>query len=304
MFGKNLDAYGSELFKDPMKVVEIGFNGYDLGKTTDATTLQPDVDIKDVLYQQDGTKAADHVVTGCDWLLSCTFGEIKTSLLALLVPYLFGSSGHVGADSGYIYAAMNKSLKDNYAGVLKVAPLVNGVPSGEVEDTMYFYIAIPVISSNLINWGADVQRNLPIDFRIKIKRLTAAESTTHVSSHGYFGDPSVEDLPAAAWPDLEAPYITAAVASAATTITLTTNETVSVISGVTEEEKFIVLVEDIFIVPTTVVVSGTSVTLTLPASSITAGDDVKVSMAAGVIEDADDNANETINDFIVTNNVT
>ena len=199
--GKSLDSFGSKLFNDPLKVVQLGFKGYDLGLTTEATTLKPDLDIKGIMYQQRGTKADDHVVTGADWLLTATFGEIKTSLLTVIAPYLVASSGSVGNDSGHIKSDLYESMKDTVAGTLRVAAVQDQVPSEEIQDLLNFYIAIPIINADLINWGADVQRNLPVEFRIKNRVFTPAESATVKSAHGYWGDPTAEDLPAADWPD-------------------------------------------------------------------------------------------------------
>ena len=61
--------------------------------------------------------------------------------------------------------------------------------------------------------------------------MTPAESTTHESTHGYMGDPVVEDLPAANWPDLEAPIVTAAEATAATTVLTTWNKDLIGVGG-------------------------------------------------------------------------
>ena len=302
-FGKNLTAFGSDLFADPLKVVQLGFAGYNLGLTTDTTTLKPELDIKDIMYQQKGTKPDDHVITGADWMLTATFGEIKTELLTKLCPYLVGSSGQAGADSGHLKAEMYQSMKDNYSGVLKVAPVQDQVPLEDTENTMYFYIAIPLINGDLINWGADVQRNLPVDFRIKPKQMTPGESTTIKSSHGYWGDPSVEDLPAANWPDLEAPQLSSALVNSATEIALTFDENVTEISGITTVEQIIVKVGNKFVVPTASAYAAAVLTLTLPAASITSGDIVSAYVAAGTLEDSGSNANELIEDFPVTNNL-
>ena len=85
MIGGELLTGNSKLTAEPLGVVQMAYKGYDLGKTTAETTLSPDSDIKDIMYQQEGTKAADHVKTGEDWILKAVFGEIKTSLLVLMI---------------------------------------------------------------------------------------------------------------------------------------------------------------------------------------------------------------------------
>lgn len=302
-FGKDLSAFGSDLFADPLKVVQVGYKGYNLGLTTDTTTLKPELDIKDIVFQQKGTKPDDHVITGADWMLSATFGEIKTELLVILCPYLVGSGGSVGADSGHIKAEMYKSMKDNYSGALKIAPVQDQVPQEDVDNTMYFYIAIPLINGDLVNWGADVQRNLPVDFRIKPKQMTAGESTTIKSAHGYWGDNSVEDLPAVDWPDLEAPAPSSSVVVSATEVMVTFGENITEIAGVTSSEQVVLKVGKKWVVPTTVSYATSIMTLTLPASSIVSGDVVSAYISAGTCEDGDSNANELVEDFPVTNNL-
>ena len=47
----------SKLFDLPLGVVKIGFDGYDLGKTTADAEFTPDQDIKDILFQQEDRKS-------------------------------------------------------------------------------------------------------------------------------------------------------------------------------------------------------------------------------------------------------
>ena len=300
-FGKALTSFGSGLTAGPLGVVQIGYRGYDLGLTVDVATLKPDLDIKDINYQQKGTKAHDHVVTGADWVLSGSIGEISTETLKIIAPYLVGSSGSVGADSGYFKADLYESMLDTIADTVKVASVENQVPSENIEDTMFFYLGIPLINADLINWGADVQRNLPFEFKIKAKTMTTAESTTVPIAYGYWGDPTVEDLPAAAWPDLDAPYIVSSLVASATSIEMTLSEDATEIAGVTSTEQIIVKVNSKFVTPDSVAYATNVVTLTLPAASIVSGDIVEVSVGDTTWEDADSQPNEQVDSFPTTN---
>jgi hypothetical protein len=300
-FGKALVSFGSGLTAGPLGVIQLGFEGYDLGKTVAAATLKPDLDVKGINYQQEGTKDADHVITGADWMLTGSFGEINTELLKIIAPYLIASSGSVGSDSGYFKADMYESLMDTASGVVKAAIVKDKVPSLEVEDTMFFYRALFLINADLINWGADVQRNLPFEIKIKAKIMTAQESSTVSFAYGYWGDPSAEDLPAAAWPDLEAPYPVSSAVTLATELTLTLNENATEISGVTSTEQVVVRVNNKYVVPTVVGYATNVITLTLPAASITSGDTVTTSINAGTFEDGDSNANEDVVSFVAVN---
>jgi hypothetical protein len=82
---KALITNGSKLLEGPLGNVRIGFNGWDMGLTTEDTALVKEEDRKDILYSQTGTKAADHISTGQNLLLNCVFGEIKTQLLAQIL---------------------------------------------------------------------------------------------------------------------------------------------------------------------------------------------------------------------------
>lgn len=303
--GKTIDSYGSKLFDNPLGVVQIGFAGYNLGLTNADTILKPDIDIKDIMAQQKGTKAYDHTVTGCDWMLTATFTEIKTVLLTTIAPYLVGSSGSVGSDSGHFKADLYTSLKDTIAGALRVSAVVDQVPSLDIENLMNFYTVIPKIEGDLINWGADSQRNLPVSFMIKPRIITSAESTALANKaiHGYWGDPTNEDLPAATWPDLEAPYIASGNVASATSVVLTANENITEIAGVTSTEQIIVKVDGIYVVPTAAVYATNTLTLTLPAASIATTQVVLVSISATTFEDADSNANEVLTELSVVNSL-
>ena len=314
--GKDFSDWGSELLADPLKVVQLGFAGYDLGLTVADTTFSPDTNIKDVMYQQRGTKAADHVLTGADWLLSTSLGEIKTEMLKTVFPYLVKSGGSSGDDSGLFVAERYQSFLENYAGALKIAAVnAYGVPSTDVEDLAYFYYAIPIINGDLINWGADTQRALPIQFRIKIREFTAVESSTHSAAYGYYGDPTNEDVPAVTWPDLVGPVIQSVTADDATTLTVTFDENASEATGPTAENAWIAKVNGTgtdyaeFVAPTTAsdpAGSSAVVTLTFPASSFAAGDTITLYLAEGAYEDTESTPNENgAQDGIsVTNNVT
>lgn len=218
----------SELFTGPLGVVQIAFEGYDLGKTTADATLVPDKNEKDIMYQQEGTKAADHVRTGMEYVLNATFGEIKTGLLKLLMAGV--TSVEDGSfDSGILERELFKSMRTNEAGPMKVAAVdENGIAKADLEDILNFYEVIPIIPGDLINWGVDTQRNLPVEFRIKWYKFPVPPGSL-LGAYGYWGDPSIEteayDI-ANIWPNVDAPKIVSAVATAATTMLVTFDENI------------------------------------------------------------------------------
>lgn len=194
-----LTAGNSGLFLGPLGNVRVEFNGVYLGKTTEDTALNKIEDVKDIIYSQDGTQPADHVSTGMMLQLNATFGEISTELLKKV---LYSFSSQVGNpatedDSGTFGRYIYTSLRTNKAKKLKIhATDSNGAALATVKDILNFYEALPVINENLINWGADTQRNLPVEFKIYYNEFGANQvSGGPTGAFGYFGDPSVELVP-------------------------------------------------------------------------------------------------------------
>ena len=304
MFGGVIGGGSSKLVDGPLGVVKLGFKGYDLGKTTAETTMKLDQDIKDIIYQQDGTKAADKVRTGQVVMISGTLGEVKTKTLALLQAGI--TAGHASADNdfGVIGRSVYQSMRENEVGGLKIAACsADGLPSEEPEDQFCFYEAIFNLTGNIVNWGADVQRSLPFEIYVFFHPFAAGESTAHRGSYGYWGDPEDSDVPAITWPDVAAPVVTGAEVTAATTVTVTFDKTVTEADDVTTEDKIIASVDGAFVAPTASAIVANVLTLTFPDATFAAGDEVLISMSAGVVEDAAENQNAVVASRRVTNDL-
>lgn len=282
----------SKLFEGPLGVVKIGFKGFDLGKTTADSNLTPDQDVKDILYQQEGSKAADHVRTGIDYILNVTFGEISTGLLALLMGGISTAQVLATEDSGTINRSIYKSMRDNEKGVLRVwAVDENGVAQTDLEHILNFYEAIAIVSGELINWGADTQRNLPVEFRIKWHKFGAGESTTKNGAFGYWGDPTDEDVPAVVWPNVAGPVLVKAEAVSATSLEVTFDENIAFQSAY-DTADYVAKVNDDFILSSAGIVATNKLTLTFPASTFTTGDVMYFYMSADALEDTATVANK------------
>ena len=282
----------SKLFSGPLGVVKIGFKGYDLGKTTAGSTLTPDQDIKDIMYQQEGTKPADHVRTGMEYLLDVTFGEIKTGLLALLMAGI--SAGEdAGDDDGIIGRDIFQSMLDNEAGVLKIAACdENGIALEDTENVMNWYEGIPVITGELVNWGVDTQRNLPVQFRLKYHTFTAVElaalTRTSGGAYGYFGDPAdtAVDCTPVVWPDKEAPEIVSAIAGDANTLTVTFDELIDFFEdGTFEATHYSMKINGAYVAPTAGVITGAGIALTFTGAFTDGNDVIYISITEDEIED-------------------
>lgn len=299
--GPTLDSWGSALFDNPLGVVQMGYKGYDLGLTSADTTLKPDQDLKEITAQQKGTKNYDLVRTGIKWMLSATFTEMTTEKYAVLFPGLVSTQGSAGSDSATYKGELYKSLIENESGPLRSIAMKNGCVSNDIEDEMNFYIAIPKITAEIANWGADTQRALVVDFEIYSYEYQVGQACYAI--HGYHGDPTLEGIPATDYPDLEAPYVTAAEVTLATEMTITMSEEMTLVSGVTAAEQIIVKVEGKFVAPTSVAFATNVITLTMPASTFTSGDVVEVNMSAETVEDSESNENENVDSFSVTNSL-
>jgi hypothetical protein len=300
VFGGN-----SKLFAGPLGVVQVGFKGYDLGKTTADTNLVPDQDVKDINYQQDGTKAADHVRTGIDYILNCTFGEIKTGLLDLLMAGISTQNTSALDDDGTIDRVIYESMRTTEGGGLKAAAVdANGVPSANLQDILNVYEAIPIVNGDLVNWGADTQRNFTVQFRIKWHLFSTGESSTKTGAFGYWGDPTSEDVPAIVYPDVAAPILQTAVADTATTIVLTFNENIAFSTSFTIG-KYIAKVNESYLAPLSGVISLKALTITFAAASFASGDAIEISVGGSELQDTESTPNvyEGIDAFTVTNSV-
>lgn len=300
--GGALLAGNSKLFDGPLGVVKVGFAGYDLGKTTADATLSPDQDIKDIIYQQDGTKAADNVRTGIEFMLAATFGEINTGLVKLMMSGVTSAN----ADSGTIGRSVYQSMRDQEAGVLKIAAVDSyGIPSENDEDIMHFYEAIPIVDGELVQWGADTQRNLPVSFKIKFSVFPTPHAYAVDGAFGYWGDPTVENVLPAVWPDTEAPVLVSAAVDDATDITAVFNENIAFQTGSFVAGSVMAMVEGVMVLATTAVISTTDLTATFPASTFTSGDEVHLFISSAGIEDTETAANlyGGVSDFVVTNSL-
>lgn len=285
--GGDLLIGNSKLLAGPLGVVQMGFRGYNLGKTTADTTLAPDADVKDILIQQEGTKAADHVRTGVDYLLTCTFGEISTALLVQLQKGVTSVNTSTLTDSATIGRSLYQSMRETEAGVLRVIAVdENGIPSEFDEDRFEFYEAIPIIQDNLINWGADTQRGVQVQFRIKWHRFATPHSYSFPGAFGYYGDPVDENLEPAVWPDVEAPTLVSATATSATNIDVVFNENIAFQTAYAVGH-YVAKVNGVFVDSSAGVISTTTLSLTFPAATFAAGNIIELNISEIALQDTE-----------------
>lgn len=171
---------GNNILEGSLGVVQAEFNDIDMGKTTEDTELERIEDIKDIMYQQDGTQPYDMIPTGQAYRVIMTIGEITTTRLEQIVRGFTKSS--IGGNSANLGRDIYRSGRDNFAKKLVLKRVdSDGVKSTNTFFHMTFYSAMPIITGNL-QWGADTQRNLSMEF------YCFFDSTN--SSYGYIGYPS------------------------------------------------------------------------------------------------------------------
>jgi hypothetical protein len=302
--GGPLLSGSSKLVDQPLGVVKIGFKGYDLGKTTSDCMLTPDQDIKDILYQQDGTKPSDHVRTGIEYIIKATFGEISTEMVKLLMAGVESTNNSASDDYGILGRSVYQSMRDSEADVLRVIAVdENGLASEEDADIFNFYEVIPIVTGDLIQWGADTQRNLSIDFKIKYHKFDPEVVYATKGGFGYWGDPTSSNVPVAVWPDVTAPTLLSVDASAATDLAIVFNATITEVGTITLNDRIFVTVNGDVVIPDTSVITGDTIACTFPVATFAAGDIIEFFMTSGTVENAIPIQNVTLSNQEVTNSL-
>lgn len=293
MANAKLALGASKLLAGPLGVVGIAFKGYTLGKTTSATELTPDQDVQDINYQQDGTKPADKVRTGLMYSLSCQFGEIKTSLIALLMAGFKSKNTDPDSDSALLGRSLYQSMRDNESGPLKVfAQTGEGVDSTDEMDILHFYEAIANIDGAMINWGADTQRNLSVKFDIYFHTFEEGEAVevdgiTEPGAFGYYGDPAEYGVPAIDWPDVGAPEIVSVIAIDADSIEVTFDRNIEFVTAFAASDFIVNINSLLFKAPTAGAITLKVLALTFAAASFAEGDVLHISLTKDTIQNTD-----------------
>lgn len=187
------------LFEYPLGQCLVYFNGFLLGKTTSDTILKVDRDIKEILYSQDGTKPQDWVCTGEIYSMDLTLGQTTDELISIL-----DKSWVIDRDgNGLLDRDLYESYKDNRAGQLKMIKVDgNGQPISGDTYVFNFYEAIPIINGEIMQFGADTQKNFQLTINFGYKVFEPGESSTRFGGYGYIGDATVLDVPALEWPPI------------------------------------------------------------------------------------------------------
>ena len=305
----NLINSMSKLFDKPITNFWVEYDGYLLGKSTGTLEYNPEFDIQDIIYAQDGTKAEDHVYTGSDHLVSVTLSEkVNENLFSLLVPgweHVINSS----VPDSILAKSLYVSLKATRGRVLKIiAALPDGSPSTNDDDIITLYTAIPLIDSAIFKFGADQQQEMPVNFRCKTTKFSDIEGSlidnivyngkSISQSFGYLGDPTRIGIPEAVVIDRSGPALLSATIVDSETVSLEFNKDIDTIlnTGAVAMIKFDGTDSE-FVLPTGAVINGVNaneVDLTFAATTFLSTDISKVFVGQDFLKDANDNTNQVV----------
>jgi len=158
------DPFGNTLWEGPIGMVNIEFDGDDMGKTTEDTNIEFIEDIKDIFYNQDGTQPADKVPTGQAWKITGNFAEIT---LARMEKLIRGITLAASGKSAKFTPDLYRSGLANFAKEL-ILRRVNsdGTSSTNAFHRATYFKAFPMITGPIGAFGADTQRVMAFEFYI------------------------------------------------------------------------------------------------------------------------------------------
>jgi len=173
---------GNNFYEGEMGVLNLSFDGTQLGYTMEETSLERIEDLKEIKFAQLGTQPADLIPTGQGWRLTVKLGETTMAKLAKLIRgfTVVGNSAALTQDlyrSGYTHFA--KRL---------VATRVDsdGNDSTDPHFRTTFFRAFPKVNGPVAGpFGPDTQRGTEVEFIIFYDRTRMGFGFTgHASSVG------------------------------------------------------------------------------------------------------------------------
>lgn len=302
-------AGNSPLFEFPLGQCLLYFDGFLLGKTTSDTILKVDRDIKEIMYSQDGTKPQDWVNTGELYSIEVTFGETTEELISVLdQSWVIDNSGNalLGRD-------LYQSYRQTRAKELKMIKVDgNGAPIAGETYVFNFWEAIPVVNGEVMQFGADTQKNFQCAFNFGYHVFAEGESSTHTGGYGYIGDPTELDVPAIEWPPIPQTSTATGVGATAASIAIVFDRNIEFPTGAYVTLLIEVVVNGTvnpLVTPANVTIATTTLTLDLAVAAenvpITPGDTVTVNILANAIRGESDNKPfPFVTNLVTLNNVT
>ena len=154
---------GNNFIEGPLGVVQMAFDGVDLGKTLDSTSIEPIEDIFDVMHAQNGTQPFDKIPTGQAYRVTCQLSEMTEARMAQLMRgFTKSGSGNSVSYGRDIY----RSGRSSFAKTLTIARVdSDGNESLDPRFILNFYLAFPMVTGAW-EYSPDGQKILPVEFYI------------------------------------------------------------------------------------------------------------------------------------------
>lgn len=170
---------GNTFIEGPLGVVQVTYDGVDMGYTTDATEMEFVEDVADILYQQFGTQPYDKIPTGQAIQITAVFGQMTNARLAKLMRGITVSNGGKSMNFGHdIY----RSARDNFAkGIIVKRVQSDGTVTTDPRYIFTGYLAFSMVTGP-VSFEASTQRGLAVTFYL-FKNIAK-------DSFGYTGYPS------------------------------------------------------------------------------------------------------------------
>lgn len=147
---------GTNFFGGKIGICNVYLDGLFMGRTTGTVVVKPDIDVKDFMFAQTGTKPQDQAKTGQIWMVNFNLGESDQDRMKKL------QIGLIGTKSGGLRQNLYNSCYDD-AMVLKLVRLEPDL--SETTDTDYilnFYRAYPKVTGQW-EYGADKQQEISVE---------------------------------------------------------------------------------------------------------------------------------------------
>jgi len=153
---------GNDFFEGPLGVCRLEFDGLAMGKTLEGVDVEWIEDIKDILYDQDGTQPNDKIPTGQAYQVTTSLAEITIKRMQKhLRGVTLGGTEHSALLGRDIY----RSGFNNFAKELILRRVdSDGEASSDVNFRLKFWKAFPQVNGPLGSFGPDSQRVYEVVF--------------------------------------------------------------------------------------------------------------------------------------------
>jgi hypothetical protein len=163
----------SNIIRKELAVVDVYYKKYYLGKTTGGCTWTIEIDEKEIMKDQLGTKPADLLRTGLSHMITTSLAEGTPTRLSVVDRNMITTGAGLSLD--FSAELFTSSLND--AGTLVLKDINDNSVGGKLK----FYLASAKITGE-IAFGPDQQKAYQVEFYCFRNEV--------YDSFGYYGDPA------------------------------------------------------------------------------------------------------------------